>query len=108
MGNVWAATRHISTYVCPSNPFNDPAMRDPAGFGGTDYFATVYTDIDPAPASDSTAAATRPCAQGALTVDTTHIITVTSGTNTSVTTTARAHQRAASAPSATAPATPSR
>ena len=21
-------------------------MRDPAGFGGTDYFATVYTDID--------------------------------------------------------------
>ena len=50
-GNVWAATRHISTYVCPSNPFGDPEMRDPAGFGGTDYFATVYTDIDPDPAS---------------------------------------------------------
>ncbi len=47
LGNVWAASRHINTYVCPSNPFGDPMMRDPAGFGGTDYFATVYTDIDP-------------------------------------------------------------
>ena len=51
LGNVWAATRHINTYVCPSNPFGDPMMRDPAGFGGTDYFATVYTDIDPTPGS---------------------------------------------------------
>ena len=47
MGNVWAATQNIPTYVCPSNPFASPGMRDPAGFGGTDYFATVYTDISP-------------------------------------------------------------
>ena len=45
-GNVWAATRRVETYVCPSNPFGETQMRDPAGFGGTDYFATVYTDID--------------------------------------------------------------
>jgi prepilin-type N-terminal cleavage/methylation domain-containing protein/prepilin-type processing-associated H-X9-DG protein len=71
LGNVWAASRHINTYVCPSNPFGDPMMRDPAGFGGTDYFATVYTDIDPDSNSATYGArnkATR--AQGALTVDT--------------------------------------
>jgi len=45
--NVAAACHSISTYVCPSNPFKDQAMRDPSGFGGLDYFATVYTDIDP-------------------------------------------------------------
>ena len=50
-GNVWAATHHIATYICPSNPFSSPQMRDPAGFGGTDYFATVYTDIDATPGS---------------------------------------------------------
>ena len=50
-GNVWAATHNIATYVCPSNPFSTPQMRDPAGFGGTDYFATVYTDIDATPGS---------------------------------------------------------
>ena len=44
-GNVVAATTNIPTYVCPSNPFSAQNLRDPAGFGGTDYFATVYTDI---------------------------------------------------------------
>jgi prepilin-type N-terminal cleavage/methylation domain-containing protein len=43
--NVAAAKRNISTYVCPSNPFSQ--QRDPAGFGGLDYFATAWTDIDP-------------------------------------------------------------
>ena len=67
LGNVWAATRHITTYVCPSNPYGDPTMRDPAGFGGTDYFATVYTDIDADPsAARPTAPATRPRARRAL------------------------------------------
>jgi prepilin-type N-terminal cleavage/methylation domain-containing protein len=79
-GNVWAATHHIPTYVCPSNPFADPSMRDPAGFGGTDYFATVYTDISPVTgARDKT---TR--MNGALTVDATDItnaITLGTGTN---------------------------
>ena len=79
-GNVWAATRNVPTYVCPSNPFATPEMRDPAGFGGCDYFATVYTDIDP----DTTSAtfggrkkSTR--MEGALTVDTGKL-TVSGGT----------------------------
>jgi prepilin-type N-terminal cleavage/methylation domain-containing protein/prepilin-type processing-associated H-X9-DG protein len=73
-GNVWAATRQIATYICPSNPFNAAQARDPAGFGGTDYFATVYTDIDDGGAGTTAATlggrnkAMR--AQGALSVDT--------------------------------------
>jgi len=43
--NVAAAKIGISVYVCPSNPFLQ--QTDPAGFGGLDYFATVWTDIDP-------------------------------------------------------------
>jgi len=81
-GNTWAATRNIPTYVCPSNPFGEPAMRDPATFGGTDYFATVYTDIDPDPGSGTYGArnkATR--MNGALTVDTSDIV-ITAGTMT--------------------------
>ena len=79
-GNVWAATHTIPTYVCPSNPFNDPNTRDPAGFGGTDYFATVYTDIDGTPGSSTYGArnkATR--MEGALTVDTSKL-TLSAGT----------------------------
>ena len=43
--NVAAAKTNINVYVCPSNPFLQ--QRDPAGFGGLDYFATAWTDIDP-------------------------------------------------------------
>ena len=43
--NVAAAKTSIPIYVCPSNPFSQ--QRDPAGFGGVDYFATAWTDIDP-------------------------------------------------------------
>jgi prepilin-type N-terminal cleavage/methylation domain-containing protein/prepilin-type processing-associated H-X9-DG protein len=46
-GNTTAAKTHIAAYVCPTNPFSAKAQRDPGGFGGLDYFATVYTDIDP-------------------------------------------------------------
>ena len=46
-GNTTAAKTNIAAYVCPSNPFSAKNMRDPGGFGGLDYFATVYTDIDP-------------------------------------------------------------
>ena len=35
----------ISVFVCPANPL--VAQVDPYGFGAVDYFATVYTDIDP-------------------------------------------------------------
>ena len=74
-GNVWAATHNISTFVCPSNPFNDPNARDPAGFGGVDYFATVYTDIDPTTGARNS----KTRMEGALTVDTKKL-TLTSGT----------------------------
>ena len=43
--NVAAAKTSISVYVCPTNAFWQ--QRDPAGFGGLDYFATAWTDIDP-------------------------------------------------------------
>ena len=74
-GNVWAATRQVQTYICPSNPFAASQMRDPAGFGGTDYFATVYTDIDDG-GPGTIALGTRNKgmrAQGALSVDTSGI-----------------------------------
>ena len=43
--NVAAAKTSVSVYLCPSNPFLQ--QTDPAGFGGLDYFATAWTDIDP-------------------------------------------------------------
>jgi prepilin-type N-terminal cleavage/methylation domain-containing protein/prepilin-type processing-associated H-X9-DG protein len=79
-GNVWAATRNVSTYVCPSNPFSAAEMRDPAGYGGTDYFATVYTDIDPDTTSATYGARKKSTRmEGALTVDTGKL-TVNAGT----------------------------
>ena len=81
-GNVWAAAHNIATYVCPSNPYASTAARDPAGFGGTDYFATVYSDIDPGTTAAGTATigarnkATR--MEGALSVDISKL-TVVSG-----------------------------
>ena len=87
LGNVWASTRNINTYVCPSNPFSDPQMRDSAGFGGLDYFATVYTDIDDGSTTGGTASTTYGArlksarASGALSVDVSKL--TTSGTGTS-------------------------
>jgi prepilin-type processing-associated H-X9-DG protein len=51
-GNQAAACTQISTFVCPSNPFvnfkdNSWAGTYPSGgYANTDYFCTVYTDID--------------------------------------------------------------
>ena len=42
---VFASAGDINTFCCPSNPFL--GIKDPAGYGRSDYFATVYTDIDP-------------------------------------------------------------
>jgi prepilin-type N-terminal cleavage/methylation domain-containing protein/prepilin-type processing-associated H-X9-DG protein len=42
--NPTAAKTTVAAYLCPSSP---STSRDPAGFGALDYFATVYTDIDP-------------------------------------------------------------
>ena len=60
--NVAAAKTGVSIYVCPSNPFAQ--QRDPAGFGGLDYFATVWTDIDPATGTRNRST----CADGALAI----------------------------------------
>jgi prepilin-type N-terminal cleavage/methylation domain-containing protein len=49
LANVTASRQQIPIFLCPSNPFL--TLKDPRGFGGTDYFATVYTDIDGDPAS---------------------------------------------------------
>ena len=71
-GNVAAARTHIPAYVCPSNPFSAKSMRDPGGFGGLDYFATVYTDISPVTGirNDSTKVNGKWCrVNGALTVE---------------------------------------
>jgi prepilin-type processing-associated H-X9-DG protein len=37
----------IPSYLCPSNPLRPSSGLDSAGFGYTDYGATVYTDVDP-------------------------------------------------------------
>ena len=42
--HINASKREIPTFRCPSNGSRDP---DPQNFGGLDYFATVYTDINP-------------------------------------------------------------
>jgi prepilin-type N-terminal cleavage/methylation domain-containing protein/prepilin-type processing-associated H-X9-DG protein len=42
---VFANAGDITTFACPSNPFL--GIKDPVGYGRTDYFATVYTDLDP-------------------------------------------------------------
>jgi prepilin-type N-terminal cleavage/methylation domain-containing protein len=43
--NATMAKTTIAAYLCPSCPLG--TARDAAGFGGLDYFCTVYTDIDP-------------------------------------------------------------
>lgn len=34
-------------FQCPANPYSN--IRDPSGYGKTDYMPTTYTDIDPVP-----------------------------------------------------------
>jgi prepilin-type N-terminal cleavage/methylation domain-containing protein/prepilin-type processing-associated H-X9-DG protein len=38
----------VKLFLCPSNPVRPSSGLDQAGYGYTDYGATVYTDIDPA------------------------------------------------------------
>ncbi|BBO31840.1 DUF1559 domain-containing protein [Lacipirellula parvula] len=42
--NQIAAKTQIEAFLCPSNSIRQP---DPAGYGGTDFMPTVYTDIHP-------------------------------------------------------------
>jgi len=47
-GNQTAACTQVPTFLCPSNPlvaFKDLSFGT-TGYGVTDYYATVYTDID--------------------------------------------------------------
>lgn len=45
-GNQATAKTEIAAYLCPSDPFLSTNL-DPQGYGRLDYYATVYTDIDP-------------------------------------------------------------
>jgi prepilin-type N-terminal cleavage/methylation domain-containing protein/prepilin-type processing-associated H-X9-DG protein len=45
--NTIVAKNAIPTFLCPNNPLRPASGLDSAGFGYTDYGATVYTDIDP-------------------------------------------------------------
>jgi prepilin-type N-terminal cleavage/methylation domain-containing protein/prepilin-type processing-associated H-X9-DG protein len=42
--NQKAAQQEIAIFLCPGDPWLN--VKDPQGYGKTDYFATVYTDID--------------------------------------------------------------
>src|SRR4029079_6819200 len=44
-GNQAAAKTEGPSFICPSNAFS--SFKAPAGYGHTDYFASVYTDISP-------------------------------------------------------------
>lgn len=45
--NSYHAKLQPVEFQCPANPYS--IMRDPAGYGKTDYMPTAYTDIDPVP-----------------------------------------------------------
>lgn len=43
--NQVATQNEVPNFLCPSNPYG--SLKDPFNYGRLDYFATVYTDIDP-------------------------------------------------------------
>jgi prepilin-type processing-associated H-X9-DG protein len=45
--NAYAAKQIVWNFRCTANPYRD--IRDPAGYGITDYMPITYTDIDPKP-----------------------------------------------------------
>ncbi len=49
--NQQTAKQGIPTFRCPANPFLN--VRDPAGYGITDYMPITYTDIDPKPVGNN-------------------------------------------------------
>ncbi len=73
-----AFKREINTFVCPSNPHLQ--FKEPAGFGRLDYFASVYTDIDPNTGmrNDFTRV------DGALAVPATSIASITDGASNTI------------------------
>jgi len=71
--NQEAAKLKLEVYMCPTNPFS--GSIDPFGYGRTDYFATVYTDIDPITGSRNKLSR----ADGALAVPPTNIGGISDG-----------------------------
>jgi prepilin-type processing-associated H-X9-DG protein len=45
--NSYQAKQQWAELLCPANPY--VSVRDPAGYGKTDYMPTTFTDIDPVP-----------------------------------------------------------
>jgi prepilin-type processing-associated H-X9-DG protein len=45
--NQTIAQNAVPTFLCPTNPLRPTSGLDSAGYGYTDYGATVYTDVDP-------------------------------------------------------------
>lgn len=78
--NQLAAKTQIAAFRCPSNSIAQP---DPAGYGGTDYMPTVYTDIDPKTGlrDASTGSDPRSRADGALALRPVNISKVIDGTS---------------------------
>ena len=70
----------IAAYLCPSDPW--ASIANPAGFGKTDYYATVYTDINPDDGSRGAAATYR--VDGALTVPAAPITAIADGTSNTI------------------------
>jgi len=73
-----AFRRELAVYTCPSNPFLE--YKDPAGYGRLDYYATVYTDIDPSTGHRNLA--TR--VNGALAVPATSVAAIADGTSNTI------------------------
>jgi prepilin-type N-terminal cleavage/methylation domain-containing protein/prepilin-type processing-associated H-X9-DG protein len=77
-GNQAAAKTQIATYICPSNPML--SQVDPQGYGALDYFATVYTDIDPTTGLRNKSKR----ADGALAVPATPLSAISDGTSNTI------------------------
>ncbi|MGQ9769098.1 MAG: DUF1559 family PulG-like putative transporter [Thermogutta sp.] len=73
-----AFRRELAVFTCPSNPFME--YKDPAGYGRLDYYATVYTDIDPSTGRRNLN--TR--VNGALAVPATSVAAIADGTSNTI------------------------
>lgn len=74
--NVSIAKTVVSTFLCPSDPYE---KADSLGYGRTDYFATVYSDIGPTDYKRNKETVSRQ--DGALAVPACPISAVTDGTS---------------------------
>jgi len=81
--NAPAAKQEIPIFICPSNPWS--TVADPQGFGQIDYFATVYTDIDPVTGLRANAAGSgNRRADGALCVPAAPMAAISDGTSNTI------------------------